>query len=451
MFCSVKEYTEFNMKRCRLLAGKGHEVISGSQGVAYYLHRDQRMKDNWAAIFAQNWAIKQNLPFYVIVGLNSKHPESPEATRRAIDFSLGGLKEVEEECTRLGIQFHLLSETQLPMFERILGFMKKYTVNGIVCDFSPLKPHKTQIEFLSNEISKMESASLYQVDAHNIIPAWELSFKQEPRAYETRLKVEAKFPEFFTEFPKMKPHPVKTSEVFPETDWEKAKVSVPVDESVPAVDWAEPGSKKCLQRFEKFIKEILEIYGEQRNDPTVDAVSNLSPWLHYGQISAHRVTIEIKKFEKTHSDSVKKFIDELVTWKEMSDNYCFYNQNYDNLKGAPDWAQESLEKHKNDQREYVYTKEQFENSETHDNLWNAAQLQLKMDGKMHGFMRMYWAKKILEWSKSPEDALEIALYLNDHYSLDGADPNGFAGVMWSIAGVHDPPKWGEREVVGKIR
>ena len=231
----------------------------------------------------------------------------------------------------------------------------------------------------------------------------------------------------------MQDHPVPGQVKFEDTDWEKARVSVPVDETVANVTWAEPGFSKGQERLKKFISEVLEIYGEQRNDPTVDAVSNLSPWLHYGQLSAHRATIEAKKYEAKHTDSVKKFIDEIVTWKEMSDNLCFYNPNYDNLKGAPEWAQETLDKHRNDQREYVYTKQQFEDAETHDHLWNAAQIQLKVDGKMHGFMRMYWAKKILEWSKSPEEALEIALYLNDHYSLDGADANGFAGVMWSIA------------------
>ena len=145
-------------------------------------------------------------------------------------------------------------------------------------------------------------------------------------------------------------------------------------------------------------------------------------------------------------------MEEGIICRELSDNYVFYSSNdYDTLSAASGWAQETLETHSSDTREYVYSLEDLEAGKTHDDLWNAAQLQFVKEGHMHGFVRMYWAKKILEWSENPDEAIAIALYLNDHYSLDGADSNGFAGVMWSIAGVHDPPKWGERPVYGKIR
>ena len=136
--------------------------------------------------------------------------------------------------------------------------------------------------------------------------------------------------------------------------------------------------------------------------------------------------------------------------KELSDNFCFYNENYDTITGASNWAQTTLNDHRSDKREYTYTREEFESAKTHDELWNAAQRQLMAEGKMHGFMRMYWAKKILEWTESPEKALEVALYFNDHYSLDGNDANGNVGCMWSICGVHDQG-WAEREIFGKIR
>lgn len=144
------------------------------------------------------------------------------------------------------------------------------------------------------------------------------------------------------------------------------------------------------------------------------------------------------------------FCEESIVRRELSDNFCYYNKNYDNLKGAYDWAQKTLDDHRKDKRTYVYSRDQLEQARTHDDLWNSAQIQMVKEGKMHGFLRMYWAKKILEWTKTPEEALETAIYLNDRYQLDGRDPNGYVGCMWSIAGIHDQG-WREREVFGKIR
>ena len=136
--------------------------------------------------------------------------------------------------------------------------------------------------------------------------------------------------------------------------------------------------------------------------------------------------------------------------RELSDNYCYYNTKYDSFDGFPDWAKKTLNEHGKDKREYVYSIEEFEKANTHEDLWNAAQQQLVKTGKLHGYMRMYWAKKILEWSESPEEALRISIYLNDKYELDGRDPNGYVGCAWSIGGVHDRA-WTERSVYGKIR
>lgn len=144
------------------------------------------------------------------------------------------------------------------------------------------------------------------------------------------------------------------------------------------------------------------------------------------------------------------YLEELIVRKELSDNFCHFNDNYDSFQGFPDWAKTTLNAHRKDEREYLYNKEQFETANTHDKLWNAAQTEMVKKGKMHGYMRMYWAKKILEWSPSPEEALDIAIFLNDKYELDGRDPNGYTGCAWSIGGVHDRA-WGERPVSGKIR
>jgi deoxyribodipyrimidine photo-lyase len=171
--------------------------------------------------------------------------------------------------------------------------------------------------------------------------------------------------------------------------------------------------------------------------------------LHFGQISAQRIALETKRFNG-NKESEKSFLEELIVRRELSDNFCYFNSKYDSFEGFHDWAKTSLNEHRKDQREFVYSLEEFEQAKTHEDLWNAAQQELLITGKLHGYMRMYWAKKILEWSKSPEEALRTTIYLNDKYELDGCDPNGYTGCAWSIGGVHDRP-WFERPVYGKIR
>jgi deoxyribodipyrimidine photo-lyase len=156
------------------------------------------------------------------------------------------------------------------------------------------------------------------------------------------------------------------------------------------------------------------------------------------------------KKHQIKSEKKESFLEELIVRRELSDNYCFYNDKYDQFEGFHPWAQKTLNEHRGDKREYVYSLEEFEEAKTHDDLWNAAQMEMVRRGKMHGYMRMYWAKKILEWTESPESALEIAIYLNDKYELDGRDSNGYAGIAWSVGGVHDRA-WNERPVFGKIR
>lgn len=158
----------------------------------------------------------------------------------------------------------------------------------------------------------------------------------------------------------------------------------------------------------------------------------------------------MNKHKSKHSESVAAFCEEAIVRRELSDNFCYYNKNYDNLKGLASWALETLNVHRKDKRPYIYTDQELDEAKTHDDLWNSAQIQLRNEGKMHGFLRMYWAKKILEWTPTPEDALRMAIYLNDRYSMDGRDPNGYVGCMWSIGGIHDQG-WAERAVFGKIR
>ena len=321
----------------------------------------------------------------------------------------------------------------------------EHQIGDLVTDFDPLRIKQQW----KNEVAEQLKPSIYEVDARNIIPCWEASNKREYAAYTLRPKIHRALPEFLKDFPLVQNHPFPWPKKVKGTDWDEAELSLKIDRSVPEVDWLVPGEKAGAATLDHFLTKKLSTYASRRNDPTEDGVSNLSPHLHFGQISAQRVALEVKK-KKAKKDSKDAFLEELIVRRELSDNFCFYNPDYDRFEGFPEWAQKTLNEHRDDQREYLYSLEQFEDGKTHDDLWNAAQMEMVHKGKMHGYLRMYWAKKILEWTGSPEEALEVAILLNDKYELDGRDTNGYVGIAWSIGGVHDRA-WKERPIFGKIR
>jgi len=407
--------------------------------VVLWMSRDQRMNDNWALLFAQELAIKQKTPLSVIFCLV---PQFLNATIRQYGFMIKGLQEIEKNLNKKNIPFFLL--TGLPEVE-VPKFVNGYEIGTMVTDFSPLRINKGWKESVMKNID----IPFYEVDAHNIIPCWTSSLKQEYGARTLRPKLQRLLPEYLEDFPSLKKHPYHWKEKISIIDWRKSLKTLDVDLTIQAVEWIKPGEKAAYQTMQKFFKNKLSLYEKQRNDPIRDGQSNISPYLHFGQISPQRVALEAFKIS-ADKKSRDAFLEELIVRRELSDNFCFYNANYDNFEGFPAWAKKTLNEHRNDRRKYLYTPEQFENALTHDELWNAAQMEMVKKGKMHGYMRMYWAKKILEWTESPEQAMEIAVYLNDRYELDGRDPNGYAGIAWSIGGVHDRA-WNSRPVFGKIR
>ncbi|MFW5812015.1 MAG: deoxyribodipyrimidine photolyase, partial [Alkalispirochaetaceae bacterium] len=219
-----------------------------------------------------------------------------------------------------------------------------------------------------------------------------------------------------------------------------------LDGSVRPVDWIRGGTGEAEKRLESFIRDRLDDYPEARNDPSLEGQSNLSPYLHFGQISPVRIALAV---QEAGGEGVGAYLEELIVRRELSMNFCRYNDNYDSYDALPEWARKSLSEHLSDRRAVVYDLETLEAGRTDDPYWNASQLEMVQSGKMHGYMRMYWGKKILEWSESPRDAFANALYLNNKYELDGRDPNGFTGVAWCF-GKHDRG-WPERQVFGKVR
>lgn len=424
-----------NPHRVKLLQAGRNQVGP----VIYWMSRDQRVHDNWALLHAQNLALETGSELIVIFNLV---PDFLEATIRQYGFMLAGLQQIEKELRKFNIPFYLLAGKPEVT---ISNFIDEFRGSVIVSDFDPLRIKR----IWKRELAKRIKIPFYEVDAHNIVPALYVSQKIEFGAYTIRPKIHRALPEFLVEFPGLLKMKKSGEQIFPEAAWVKIRANLKIDFSVKEVEWIIPGEKAAKKALHKFIEGGLNEYDGLRNDPVKNAQSNLSPYLHFGQISAQRIALEVQKL-KDHSESTESFLEELIVRRELSDNFCYYNTNYDSFDGFPDWAQKTLNEHRSDRREFIYSLKEFEAAKTHEELWNAAQGELAQTGKLHGYMRMYWAKKILEWSSSPEEALKIALYLNDKYELDGRDPNGYAGCAWAIGGVHDRA-WTERPVFGKIR
>jgi len=412
----------------------------GDGPIVYWMSRDQRVADNWALLYAQQLAKKNKQPLAVVFCLV---PQFLGSTLRQYDFMLKGLQEVEINLKKYNIPFFLLTGdpgTQIPRFA------KKHKAGVVVTDFDPLRLKQRWCK----KVARSLSVSVQQVDAHNIVPCFVASDKQEYAARTIRPKLKKQLKDFLTSFGRVtkqtKKFPVPSKKI----NWSLVYKKIDVDRSVQPVTWCKPGETAAKKMLRSFLTKRLKGYDKNRNDPNIDGQSNLSPYLHFGQIAAQTVALAVRKSKAGSAQDRAAFLEELIIRKELSDNFCFYNTKYDSPAGFPNWALKTLKKHARDKRPYLYSRKKLEEAKTHDDLWNAAQMQMVQTGKMHGFLRMYWAKKILEWTKDYKTAQKVAIYLNDKYELDGRDPNGYVGIAWSIGGVHDRP-WGERAIFGLIR
>lgn len=406
--------------------------------ITYWMNRDMRLEDNWALLAAQDWAIREQVALHIVYNLD---PEFLGGGRRQFEFKLAALEEIAADCEKKGIGFSLLvgSKTE----QDLIAWMKKQKIGGLVTDFSPLR---LQRKWLKTVVKALE-IPVIEVDAHNIVPCWLASDKAEYGAYTIRPKIKKLLKEFLTDFPTLKKHPVTATSLA--IKWESVCKAFAGKEITP-LTWIKAGEKAAQKALHGFIQHELNGYNEGRNDPNAQAQSDLSPYFHYGMLSPQRAAYEVMKASASSKDK-EAYLEELIIRRELSDNFCNYHPNdYDTVDSFASWAKEDIAKHAKDKREYVYTLKQFELGKTHDDLWNAAQMEMVNHGKMHGYMRMYWAKKILEWSESVEVAMKIAITLNDRYELDGRDPNGYAGIAWSMGGVHDRP-WSRRKVYGRVR
>lgn len=411
--------------------------IQDGRYVLYWMQSSQRVECNHALEYAVGAADEHNLPVVVAFGLTERFPE---ANLRHYTFMLEGLEEVRKGLRRRGIRFVLLRRSP-----ELAAVELAREASLVVADRGYLRMQRQW----RRHVAKNAPCAVIQVESDAVVPVETASPKEEYTAGTLRPKLQRILRDYLVplaERPLRKESLSLPLDVEGENDFQALPGRMAIDRTVAPVKTARGGTAQAKALLGEFIANGLRHYNDLRNDPGLDCSSHLSPYLHFGQISPLGIALAVKA---SRSPSADAYLEELIVRRELSMNFVSCNENYDSLNCLPSWAGKTLGDHARDRREFTYSFTEFEEGRTHDPAWNAAQEEMRRTGKMHGYMRMYWGKKILEWSETPEEAFRTALTLNNRYELDGRDPNSYAGVAWCF-GKHDRP-WGERPVFGKVR
>ena len=408
--------------------------------VLYWMQQSQRAEENHALEYAVRMANAANLPVVVAFGLTAGYPE---ANLRHYSFMLDGLREVRRGLAGRGILFVVQqgepSEVALRLGRR---------ASCIVCDRGYLRHQVLWRE----QVAREAHCLVEQVECDAIVPVDAVSEKRESSARAFRPKV-MRLHRLFLDGIRPVPPAVASDSMAMESlnldDDEAVFGPLSINTSVRPVSMFAGGTTAAKARLARFVRSRLAGYAENRNQPHLDYVSQMSPYLHFGQISPMYIARKIYGSpggEKADRDS---YLDEFIVRRELSFNFVRHVPDYDRFSSLPEWARGSLMKHASDRRSHVYSLAGLDAAQTHDPYWNAAMNEMKHTGYLHNHMRMYWGKQILAWSRSPETAFSNALALNNKYLLDGRDPNSYSNIGW-IFGLFDRP-WPEREVFGVIR
>jgi deoxyribodipyrimidine photo-lyase len=409
--------------------------------VIYWMSQTHRANFNHSLEFAIDLSNAYRKPLLVYFPITDRYKYS---NARYYKFMLDGILEAKKSIEERGIKFVIEKVDDIK--QRVVEISRD--AFALITDKAYLKFYRRLNQYVADKLD----IPVYEVESDVCVPVEIVSDRLEPYAFGFRKKIYSIMDAFIVE---LKPREVKIKSV--SLDFGIGELTLKdsleildilnIDKSVSLSPFV-GGYSQARKYLEEFIERKLHKYKDFRSHPELDYQSNLSPYLHFGQISPIEVVLEVlSKYGK--DENVDSFFNELIVWRELARNFCYYNPNYNHYEGIPDWAKETLEEHKKDRREYIYTLEELESAKTHDEYWNSAQLELLKTGKMHNYMRMYWCKKIIEWTDDPKQAFDIACYLNDKYELDGRDPNGYAGISWCF-GTHDRP-WKERKIFGKVR
>ncbi len=418
----------------------GKSIHSGEY-ILYWMQQSQRAECNHALEYAIRQANEQGQKLLVVFGLTDDYPE---ANLRHYTFMLEGLLETSSALAKRDIKF-IVRTGNPPDIALAIG--RRASV--IVCDRGYLRHQRAW----RDQVAKRAACRVVQVESDVIVPIEVVSNKAEYAARTIRPKINRHLEGFLTD---LKPSKIKT----PSTDLDISGIDLNdietllgklnLDRTVPPVSrFFKGGTSEAKKRFHHFLRHRLKNYEQHGNQPQTDDISHMAPYLHFGQISPLYLALKIIHTSGPFESAKEAYLEELIVRRELAMNFVAYTPDYDRYHCIPDWAGKSLADHRIDKREHIYSKRQLESAQTHDPYWNACMLEMKHTGFMHNYMRMYWGKKILEWSGTPQHAFRTTIAINNKYFLDGRDPNSYAGAAW-IYGVHDRA-WKERPVFGKIR
>jgi deoxyribodipyrimidine photo-lyase len=416
------------------------------QYILYWSQMNRRVDSNHALLYAVELGNEYKLPILYYEGLTCSYSS---ANDRLHTFILQGVPETAKRLKRTGIGycFYLRRKQSDP---NDIVYRLAADAAAVVTDDYP-----TFIARAHNEsVPQKLKLPYYVVDSSCIVPMSKHE-KQEYGAYTIRPKIHRLLPRYLKLVDRLKVnHRYNGAAPRWHTEVSRREIKTlvsecEIDHSVAPSLSFDGGSLAAERHLRFFLEKNLKRYAKGRNNPSDHATSDLSPYLHFGQISSLEVAFEAQRYAKEHKLVATEFLEELVVRRELAFNYARFVNEPGSLENLPDWAKKTMAKHIHDNREHLSTRKQLENAATYDELWNATQQEMLLRGKIHGYYRMYWGKKILQWSRTYDEAVSTMIYLHEKYALDGRDPNTYANILWCF-GLHDRP-WGERPVFGTLR
>ncbi|MCS7143128.1 MAG: deoxyribodipyrimidine photo-lyase [Aigarchaeota archaeon] len=424
-----------NAERIKVLR-EGQDAERGDL-IVYVMYASHRVSHNYALEYAIHEANLHRRPVIVVFPLIEK---KPFPNLRRFSFMLENLIKMRRALAERGVRMFVCKN---------YGFLSLLGEASLVVVDRPYLSH--QRRFIDTIVENAES-KVVMVEGDVVVPIEAASQRPEHFARTIRPKILGKLKRFLEELPAIPPKVPSLSIDLPSWDADTVEEYVKgleIDHTVRPVGYFVGGEDEASRRLDTFVNERLDLYARNRSDPGAEVCSELSPYLRWGMTSPVQILRVVLMKRSLEDVNVQSFINELVVWRELARNAAVYNPYFGTYDGLPGWARGTLEAHSSDRREHTYTIQELERGETHDEYWNAAQRELLTTGKIHNYMRMYWCKKIIEWTEHPQMAFECAVYLNDKYGLDGVDPNSYLGISWCF-GAFDKPFF-ESKVYGKVR
>jgi deoxyribodipyrimidine photo-lyase len=426
----------------RVLVRSRGALRNDARCIVYWMQRAMRIRDNPALNVAIEAGNILGLPVAIYFGVI---PNYPNANLRHYHFLQQGFRDVTEDASELGVAFVVRRPPDT--FE---AFLEEVEAAMLIGDENPCREPERWRQVLARRLK----IPYWTVDADVVVPS-RIFNRSFVLLHHFRPHLKAELPKYLVD-----PSTAKPAKPWKAENPRSFDLAIDIttgftklDRSVKPVDTFTGGTRAALTLLGDFVQHKLAAYDTARNHPEIDGTSHLSPYLHFGNIGPLTIASAVKRAaeqQKIPAASVERYLEQIIGWRELAVLFVRHEPNYDNWECAAPWARKTLLEHTADSRPHRYSFEQLERAQTHDDMWNAAQIQMTTTGWMHNYMRMYWAKKILEWAPDPATAFDWAVILNDKYELDGRDPNGYAGIAWAIVGRLDRP-WFNRPVYGLVR